>query len=44
MRIFALLTTEDVRKVYETCDQYLDRFDSGEEYGSLVTPSNLIPL
>jgi len=31
MSIFALLQPSDVKKVYDICDAFLDRFDSGQE-------------
>lgn len=36
MSVFALLSTDDVMKVYDTCDNYIDRFDNGDEVRELI--------
>ena len=30
--MFALLNTEDLKRVYDMCDDYIERFDSNEEF------------
>jgi hypothetical protein len=31
MSIFALLSQQDLKQVYDICDKFIDRFDSNEE-------------
>lgn len=42
MSIFSLLSTQDVKDVYDTCDKYIERFDDGAEYKELLNPSKLV--
>lgn len=32
MAVFALLNTEDLKRVYDICDDYIERFDTNEEF------------
>ena len=36
MSVFALLSTEDVKRVYDICDTYIERFDNGDEVKELI--------
>jgi hypothetical protein len=36
MSIFSLLSTDDVKTVYDICDRYIEKFDNDAEYGELL--------
>lgn len=36
MSVFALLSIDEVKRVYDVCDQYIDRFDNCDEVTELI--------
>lgn len=43
MSIFALLSLQDVKEVYDICDQFIDRFDNNEEVMGKRTDDEGVP-
>jgi hypothetical protein len=39
MSVFSILSTEDVKLIYDQCDHYIDRFDNGQQFTELLNPS-----
>ena len=36
MQVFALINTDDVKRVYDVCDAFIDRLDNNEEVNTLI--------